>query len=119
MSSTLPDRSSTEDPAPHGVDDPNRTTTLRPFGVTPMGESEWEDTEEAPPAKVRHVVDRWDGAVGLFLLRLVVAAIFAIRGLQKVQHLDVTRTQFDRSASPTPTPWRSPSVSARSRSPSP
>ncbi len=95
MSSTLPERSTTEDPgSTRPMEDPNRTTTLRPFGVSPVSESEWEDPEEARPPRTRHVVDRWDGAIGLLLLRLVVAAIFAVRGLQKVQHLDVTRAQF-------------------------
>ena len=100
MSSTLPERSSTEDPDPRGTEDPNRTTALRPFGVTPMGETDWADPEESRPSKLRHVVDRWDGALGLMVLRVVVAAIFAIRGLQKVQHLDVTRTQFEQVGIP-------------------
>ena len=100
MSSTWPERSSTEDPDPRGTEDPNRTTTMRPFGVTPVSESEWEDPEESRPAKARHIIDRWDGALGLFVLRVVVAAIFAIRGLQKVQHLDVTKTQFEQIGIP-------------------
>lgn len=100
MSSTLPERSSTEDPDAPGAEDPNRTTALRPFGVSPVSESEWEDPEESRPPKVRHIVDRWDGALGLLVLRVVVAAIFAIRGLQTVQHLDVTRAQFEQVGIP-------------------
>jgi putative oxidoreductase len=101
MSSALPERASTEDPdSTRAFDDPQRTTTLRPFGVSPVSESEWEDPEESRPPRARHVVDRWDGALGLFLLRIVVAAIFAIRGLQKVQHLDVTRAQFEQVGIP-------------------
>jgi putative oxidoreductase len=101
MSSTMPDRATTEEPdSTRAYEDPNRTTTLRPFGVTPVSESEWEDREDSRPPKTRHIVDRWDGAAGLFLLRVVVAAIFAIRGLQKVQHLDVTRAQFGQVGIP-------------------
>jgi uncharacterized membrane protein YphA (DoxX/SURF4 family) len=81
-------------------EDTDRTTALRPFGVNPGAEQEWEDPSEPAPAKTRHVIDRWDGALGLFALRVVVAAIFVIRGLQKVQHLDVTRTQFEQLAIP-------------------
>ena len=95
MSSTMPDRATAEEPdSTRTYEDPNRTTTLRPFGVSPVSESKWEDPDESRPPKTRHIVDRWDGALGLLLLRVVVAAIFAIRGLQKVQHLDVTRAQF-------------------------
>jgi uncharacterized membrane protein YphA (DoxX/SURF4 family) len=68
--------------------------------VSPVSESEWEDPEESRPAKARHIIDRWDGALGLFVLRVVVAAIFAIRGLQKVQHVDVTKTQFEQIGIP-------------------
>lgn len=100
MSSTWPERSSTENPDTRGTEDPNRTTALRPFGVSPVSESGWEDPEESRPAKTRHIIDRWDGALGLLVLRVVVAAIFAIRGLQKVQHLDVTKTQFEQIGIP-------------------
>lgn len=54
------------------------------------------------PARKRHVVDRFDGAVGLFVLRLVTAVIFGIRGLQKLQHLDITRQQFTQVGVPYP-----------------
>ncbi len=54
------------------------------------------------PARTRHVVDRFDGAIGLFVLRLVTAAIFGIRGLQKLQHLDITRQQFTQVGVPHP-----------------
>jgi putative oxidoreductase len=91
MSSTYPARTD---------DDTDRTTALRPFGVSPSSEPEWEDPAEPAPAKQRHIIDRWDGALGLFVLRVVVAAIFVIRGLQKVQHLDVTRTQFEQLGIP-------------------
>ena len=92
MSSTFSER--TTDADVDRDEDPNRTTAFRPFAVNPMSETEWEDPEEAPPPKARHIIDRWDGALGLLVLRVVVAGIFAIRGLQKVQHLDVTQTQF-------------------------
>jgi len=93
MSSTYPERTTTDD-------DIDRTTALRPFGVGPTAEQEWEDPAEPAPAKARHIIDRWDGAIGLFVLRVVVAAIFAIRGLQKVQHLDVTKAQFEQLGLP-------------------
>ena len=52
------------------------------------------DQTDETPARTRHIVDRFDGAAGLFVLRLVTAAIFGIRGLQKLQHLDITQQQF-------------------------
>jgi uncharacterized membrane protein YphA (DoxX/SURF4 family) len=93
MNSTVPERPSTEGPDRES-EDPNRTTAIRPFGVSPVGESYWEDPEEDRPEKTRHIVDRWDGALALMILRVVVAGIFTIRGLQIVQHLDVTKAQF-------------------------
>jgi uncharacterized membrane protein YphA (DoxX/SURF4 family) len=92
MSSTVPEHTTEE-----GSD---RTTELRPFGVRPMSESEWDEPEETPPPKRRHVVDRFDGAAALLLLRVVVAGIFTIRGLQILQHLDVTKTQFQQIGIP-------------------
>ncbi len=38
--------------------------------------------------RTHHVVDRVDGAVGLLLLRLVVAAVLGVRGLQKIDRRD-------------------------------
>lgn len=98
MSSTFSERT-TEADVDRG-EDPNRTTAMRPFGVGTVNETEWEEPQEERPPKTRHIVDRWDGAMGLLVLRIVVAAIFAIRGLQKVQHLDVTRTQFTQLGIP-------------------
>lgn len=43
-----------------------------------------------PRTRTHHVVDRFDGAIGLLLLRLVVAAVVGVRGLQKIQHRDET-----------------------------
>jgi uncharacterized membrane protein YphA (DoxX/SURF4 family) len=63
---------------------------------------EWEDPEDTGPERVRHVVDRFDGAAGLLILRLVTAVILAIRGLQILQHLDVTRDQFAQLGLPSP-----------------
>jgi uncharacterized membrane protein YphA (DoxX/SURF4 family) len=74
---------------------------MRPFGITePASSSEWEDTPEPAAIRVRHVVDRFDGAFGLLILRLVTAGIFAIRGLQKLQHLDLTQQQFAQAGVP-------------------
>ena len=94
MSSTFPERyrrrpmsTAVRGPQPHdgAASLRRRARSARPSGRTPR--------RRVPP-KTRHIIDRWDGALGLLVLRIVVAAIFAIRGLQKVQHLDVTRTQF-------------------------
>lgn len=57
------------------------------------------DERGAPP---RHVVDRLDGALGLFLLRLAVAAIMGVRGLQKLQSLPTTEQQLAQLAIPNP-----------------
>jgi uncharacterized membrane protein YphA (DoxX/SURF4 family) len=113
-SSTWPERSSTEDHKTdrddtdrddsdrdgNDRDDTNRTAPMRPFGVTPVSQTEWEQPEEERPAKMRHVVDRFDGALALLILRLVVAGIFGIHGLQKVQHLDATRANFAQNGIP-------------------
>ncbi|MEO3935176.1 DoxX family membrane protein [Dermatophilaceae bacterium Soc4.6] len=40
--------------------------------------------------RTHHVVDRFDGALGLLLLRLVVAAVVGTRGVQKIAHRDET-----------------------------
>ena len=71
--------------------DPARTSQFRPFGsstpttVTPVtrpapatgaaSAAEWEDPEDTGPERVRHIVDRFDGAAGLLILRLVTAVI--------------------------------------------
>jgi putative oxidoreductase len=78
----------------------DRTAPLRPFGVTPVSQTEWEQPEEERPAKIRHVVDRFDGALALLILRLVVAGIFGIHGLQKLQRLDATRADFVQNGIP-------------------
>jgi uncharacterized membrane protein YphA (DoxX/SURF4 family) len=124
MSSTWPERSATEDQKTErdvihregidrdGVDrDGNdrdstdrggsdRTAPLRPFGVTPVSQTEWEQPDEERPAKTRHVVDRFDGALALLILRLVVAGIFGIHGLQKLQYIDATRASFAQNGVP-------------------
>ncbi|MDQ2758728.1 MAG: DoxX family membrane protein [Actinomycetota bacterium] len=46
------------------------------------------DTEAR--TRTHHVVDRFDGSLGLLLLRLVVAAVVGVRGLQKISHRDET-----------------------------
>lgn len=58
------------------------------------------DDSDLGPTRTRHVVDRFDGAAGLIVLRLVTAVIFGIRGLQKLQHLDITRQQFTQLGIP-------------------
>lgn len=122
-----PDRSATEPDGaqrfrPHGsVGPPASSTAATPVGreretgpvarpgpttSSAAGSSgstaKWEDPEESGPERVRHVVDRFDGAAGLLVLRLVTAVILAIRGLQKLQHLDVTRAQFAQIGVPSP-----------------
>jgi uncharacterized membrane protein YphA (DoxX/SURF4 family) len=106
MSSSTPERTGTGETAAteRSVDprhEPERTTQMRPFGITePVSTAEWEDPQQSAPDRVRHVVDRFDGAIGLLILRLVTAGIFAIRGLQKLQHLDVTQQQFTQAGVP-------------------
>lgn len=97
MSSTTPERT----PGDTTSFDPARTAAIRPFSVR-KGSSAPDDDEAAAtgPARIRHVVDRFDGAVGLLVLRLVAAAVLAIRGLQKLQHLDVTQQQFSQLGIP-------------------
>lgn len=111
MSSTSPERTSTEETqtltgSGASAAGPERTTAFRPFGVPaePSGWDDGDDRDEQTPARTRtrHVVDRFDGALALLVLRIVVAGIFAIRGLQKLQHLDVTRTQFTSLGVPYP-----------------
>jgi uncharacterized membrane protein YphA (DoxX/SURF4 family) len=80
--------------------DTNRTAPLRPFGVTPVSQTDWEQPDEERPARIRHVVDRFDGALALLILRLVVAGIFGIHGLQKLQRLDATRASFAQNGIP-------------------
>jgi uncharacterized membrane protein YphA (DoxX/SURF4 family) len=112
MSSTTPERRTEPAADPRSPDRPTSapdpTHRFRPHGsVAPTTGSavEWQDpkdTEDTGPARVRHVVDRFDGAAGLLVLRLVTAVILAIRGLQKLQHLDVTRAQFAQLGIPSP-----------------
>ena len=80
--------------------DTEPTTPLRPFGVTPVSQSEWEEPEDERPARERHIIDRFDGALGLLILRIVVAGIFGIHGLQKAQNLDATRASFSQNGIP-------------------
>lgn len=79
------------------------TSRFRPFGsstrtVTPVARpastAEGQDLGDTGPERVRHVVDRFDGAVGLLVLRLVTAAILAIRGLQMLQDQDLSSDQL-------------------------
>ncbi len=122
MSSTPSERRTEPAPGERTLSEPEepaRTSQFRPFGsstpttvtapvsrgVTTTGvgsTAEWEDPEDTGPERVRHVVDRFDGAVGLLILRLVTAVILAIRGLQILQHLDVTQAQFVQVGLPSP-----------------
>lgn len=69
--------------------------------LDPLAPNEDGFPDEAPVRK-KHVIDRIDGAFGLFVLRIVVAAIMGIRGLQVLQHLDVTKQQFVTLGIPAP-----------------
>ena len=98
--------------------EPGRTSRFRPFGssaaarVSPVSRpapttggvsaAEGQDPSDTGPQRVRHVVDRFDGAVGLLILRLVTAAILAIRGLQMLQDQDVSGDQFAQWGLPSP-----------------
>ena len=57
---------------------------------------------EEPPARSRHVVDRFDGAIGLFLLRLAVAAVLGAKGLQKAQDHESTEAMLRLAKVPSP-----------------
>ncbi len=121
MSSSTPERQT--EPTSTGrssteTTDPGATSRFRPFGsstptnATPaaresgstggLSGAEWEDPEDTGPERIRHVVDRFDGALGLLVLRLVTALILGIRGLQILQHLDVTQEQFTQIGLPSP-----------------
>ncbi len=98
--------------------EPGRTSQIRPFGSSApatvssvsrpapttggVSAAEGEDPGDTGPQRVRHVVDRFDGAVGLLILRLVTAAILAIRGLQMLQDQDVSGDQFAQWGLPNP-----------------
>ncbi len=98
-------------------DQATRRSRFRPFGsstrtVSPVSHpapttggvsaAEEQDPGETAPERVRHVVDRFDGAVGLLILRLVTAAILAIRGLQMLQDQDVSGDRFEQWGLPSP-----------------
>lgn len=55
---------------------------------------------DAPPR--RHVTDRWDGALGLLLLRLGTAALLLVTGLQKVDQRPGTVTMLRTAGLPAP-----------------
>lgn len=50
----------------------------------------------------RHVIDRFDNAAGLFILRLVVASVMGVHGLQKVQDRAATEQQLRALHVPAP-----------------
>lgn len=83
--------------------DPARTGQFRPFNPTPSSATtDWDEPQEERPERTRHIVDRFDGAAGLLLLRVAVAVILGIRGLQKIQHIDLLRQQLTELALPSP-----------------
>jgi putative oxidoreductase len=57
--------------------------------------------EEVVPRR-RHVIDRFDNAAGLFLLRLVTAAVMGVHGYQKVQDRTGTLQQVRALHLPAP-----------------
>lgn len=68
-----------------------------PTGATTLG---FASEVVVPPR--RHIVDRFDNAVGLFLLRLTVAAVMAVHGLQTVQDRGATEQQLRALRIPSP-----------------
>lgn len=48
----------------------------------------------------KHITDRFDGAVAMFILRLVTAAIMGTWGVQMLMNLDATRDFFDKTMLP-------------------
>lgn len=58
--------------------------------------------EPADPTPTKHNTDRFLGSLGLFLLRLVTAAVMGVHGAQKLLDLDGTTQFFSSTALPYP-----------------
>lgn len=58
--------------------------------------------EPADPTPTKHNTDRFLGSLGLFLLRLVTAAVIGVHGVQKLLDLDGTTQFFSSTALPYP-----------------
>lgn len=65
-----------------------------------LGPREGAAADDRPAS--RPVTDRWDGALGLFLLRLGTAALLAVTGLQKVDQRPGTVTMLRDAGLPAP-----------------
>ncbi|GAA1897144.1 DoxX family protein [Lapillicoccus jejuensis] len=75
------------------------STTTEPFAG--LGPTE-DDAATTPQATGRSVTDRWDGALGLLLLRLGTAALLAVTGLQKIDQRPGTVTMLRTAGLPAP-----------------
>ncbi|MVA76950.1 DoxX family membrane protein [Auraticoccus sp. F435] len=58
--------------------------------------------EEVDPGPTKHNTDRFLGSLGLFLLRLVTAAVMGVHGAQKLLDIDGTTQFFTSTALPYP-----------------
>lgn len=89
---------------PEGSDDATAGAAA-PVGFAGLGTARAADSE---PQVIRRVVrgksvtDRFNGAVALFILRLVTAAVAAVHGLQKLLNLGGTRDFFGQTQIPYP-----------------
>lgn len=59
-------------------------------------------TDEAAPPRRRHVIDRFDAAAGLLVLRLATAAVVGVHGLQKIAELSATEQLLTQVGVPAP-----------------
>lgn len=87
---------STQFQRPEDTDD-RPAVGSHPTGPTTLG---FASEVVVPPR--RHIVDRFDNAAGLFLLRLTVAAVMAVHGLQMVQDRGATEQQLRALRIPSP-----------------
>lgn len=79
---------------PRGPSEPHRRRPEEDEPFSALGDE--------PRERTYHVIDRFDGALGLLFLRLAVAAVVGVRGLQKIQHRDETEQMLRAVRLPAP-----------------
>ncbi|MGL5406917.1 MAG: DoxX family protein [Propionibacteriaceae bacterium] len=101
---------------------PSDEATAEKTAVIDMADSEREAAREArakrlgivsaapvstdpvvPPRKAKRTTDKWNGSLGLFLLRLATAALLFTQGYSNLMHWTATKEFFARSVLPNPT----------------
>ncbi|MEO9150753.1 MAG: DoxX family protein [Lapillicoccus sp.] len=82
---------------PRVGDDTGSTARVGPVPTTTLGFANDDVVHHR-----RHIVDRFDNAAGLFLLRLTAAAVMGIHGLQKTQAQTATEQQLRSLRIPAP-----------------